>query len=118
MYGVILWSDHNAKKAVIWCEDHGKLAYFNPAVDENDSTQGGESMFGVGDLIKFQVSDWCTVRRASKVQLIAAAQFPGLAGGLTVARSELNKKEQMAGLGNVISFRKAPRCGQTVSASA
>ena len=30
MYGVILWSDQKAQRAVIWCEDHGKLAYFNP----------------------------------------------------------------------------------------
>ncbi len=27
MYGVILWSDQEAQRAVIWCEDHGKLAY-------------------------------------------------------------------------------------------
>lgn len=39
MYGVILWSDEITQKAVIWCEDHGRLAYFNPAVDEDDPKQ-------------------------------------------------------------------------------
>ena len=33
MYGVVLWIDKNAQKAVIWCEDHGNLAYFNPQTD-------------------------------------------------------------------------------------
>ena len=33
MYGVILWSDQTAQRAVIWCEDHGKLAYFNRQTD-------------------------------------------------------------------------------------
>lgn len=27
MMGVVLWSDQQVGKAVIWCEDQGKLAY-------------------------------------------------------------------------------------------
>lgn len=118
MYGVILWSDQNAQKAVIWCEDHGKLAYFNPAVDEDSSKLSHEPMFEVGDLIKFQVRDWNTVRRASQVELVAAAQFPELAGGLSIARNALSEEKQSVELGNVIAFRKTPRCRQTVSVSA
>ena len=29
MLGVVLWSDVSDRKAVIWCEDQGDLAYVN-----------------------------------------------------------------------------------------
>ena len=28
MNGVIIWSEHISKRAIIWCEDHGRLAFF------------------------------------------------------------------------------------------
>ena len=28
MNGVIIWSEHVSKRAIIWCEDHGRLAFF------------------------------------------------------------------------------------------
>ena len=31
MMGVIIWSDAVARKAVVWCDDHGELAFLRPA---------------------------------------------------------------------------------------
>lgn len=31
MLGVVLWADIDDRKAVIWCEDHGNLAYYTAA---------------------------------------------------------------------------------------
>ena len=118
MYGVILWSDEITQKAVIWCEDHGRLAYFNPAVDEDDPKQKCEPRLGVGDLIQFHVRDQRAVRRASRVKLVAAAQFPELAGGLGPVQNDIEENEQPAELGNVIAFRKAPNYRQSVPALA
>ena len=28
MNGVIIWSEQASKRAIIWCEDHGRLAFF------------------------------------------------------------------------------------------
>jgi len=110
MYGVVLWIDKNAQKAVIWCEDHGNLAYFNPHIDTVASAKTENRNLEVGDLIKFQVRDWCSVRRASKVELVAAARFPDLAGGLAVAKAGLKQSETVE-FGNVVTFRKSSEGG-------
>ena len=34
MFGVVLWADPVDRKAVIWCEDHGDLAYFKGSLHE------------------------------------------------------------------------------------
>ena len=115
MYGVILWSDQDAQRAVIWCEDHGKLAYFNPHTDAVASVADENPPLGVGDLIKFHVRDWGTVRWASKVELVSAARFPDLAGGLAIAGAEV-KQSQTMDLGNVIAFRKSPELSQCATA--
>ena len=47
MLGVVLWSDAGDNKAVIWCEDHGDLAYFNGGVDDPASLMD----FDAGDLV-------------------------------------------------------------------
>lgn len=52
MIGVILWSDHNDRKAVIWCEDQGDLAF----VSQGEPQPDGEDFFEVGDVVRFEVS--------------------------------------------------------------
>lgn len=44
MFGVVLWSDRADQKAVIWCEDHGDLAFYR---------QSGEQ-----DCLRLDVGDW------------------------------------------------------------
>ena len=55
------------------------------------------------------------MRRASKVELIAAARFPDLAGGLAGANAELHSG-QPEDFGNVIAFRKTSERSQRATA--
>ncbi|MRU16875.1 hypothetical protein FDP25_15645 [Roseovarius sp. A21] len=78
MYGVVLWSDHGQNRAVIWCEDHGDLAYY-------DGELPGASMepgFDPGDLVRFDVSEGRRMRIASNPRVVASDQYPSLAGDL------------------------------------
>lgn len=62
MLGVVLWRDRDSNQAVIWCEDHGDLAYFDGPKDEfaNEIEQ-----LGTGDLVRFDVSEDRNKRYAS-----------------------------------------------------
>ncbi|SHJ91536.1 hypothetical protein SAMN05444000_11567 [Shimia gijangensis] len=75
MLGVVLWSDSLDKKAVIWCEDQGDLAYFN----------GGEDApldladLDAGDLVSFELQQECHLRYAKNPQRIGQGAYEGLA---------------------------------------
>ncbi len=58
MIGVILWSDEVERKAVVWCEDQGDLAF----LDNSASLQG--AVFAVGDVVSFDLSVQTNLRRA------------------------------------------------------
>ena len=51
MMGVIIWSDAVARKAVVWCDDHGELAFLRPA----DNSPEEKWTLDAGDLIEFDV---------------------------------------------------------------
>ncbi|WP_347266990.1 hypothetical protein [Paracoccus sp. (in: a-proteobacteria)] len=91
MIGVILWSSPAREKAVIWCEDHGALAYM----------QGCESLAfpanwpQAGDLVELEVEEIDDLRHARQVALVS--------GG---ARSELPVLLREIG--------DRPRCGPPV----
>lgn len=78
MYGVVLWSDQAAQKAVIWCEDQGDLAFYTPA---ETSAHDGPSL-DAGDLIQFDMRMEENTRRVHNPQLLAQSHAPGLAEGL------------------------------------
>lgn len=76
MYGVILWSDPDVQKAVIWCEDQGDLAYY----EANDASSIAEDVFfDAGDYVEFDVTVENDLRRASNAQTILAARYPTVA---------------------------------------
>lgn len=78
MIGVVLWSDPQERKAVIWCEDHGELAFFR---DTEES--GCEGLpFGAGDLVEFQLVTENNLRFALGPQVLTAAACPGLSNML------------------------------------
>ena len=114
MLGVVLWSSKEDHKAVIWCEDHGDLAFYNG---------GGDSMFDgdgldAGDLIHFHVSEGRDMRTATDPQLIAEDHYPDLAENLasTGAPARLRGGEdKSADKSNVVQF--VPRPGTTRKAS-
>jgi len=71
MYGVVLWSEPYVKKAVIWCEDQGNLAYY----DAGDTLcEPSHSFFEAGDYVEFDVSMDRDLRRARNAQAILTSQ--------------------------------------------
>ncbi|WP_306155684.1 hypothetical protein [Roseovarius sp. MMSF_3281] len=76
MYGVVLWSDHSRNRAVIWCEDHGDLAYFDGGLPA-----GGPGL-EPGDLVRFEVSEGKRMRIVSNPRVVASEQYPSLASDL------------------------------------
>ena len=103
MFGVVLWSAENEQKAVIWCEDHGNLAFYT---EKQSSMHGGVSL-DAGDLISFELYEDDSLRYAQNPKLVAQDEYPDLAhrvsdydqrrGSATVEKRDENK--------NVISFR-------------
>ena len=78
MLGVVLWSDIDDNKAVIWCEDHGNLAFFNggshPSLDVFD--------FDAGDLVQFELTEEQHMRFARNPKRVSQSQYPSLAEDL------------------------------------
>lgn len=78
MYGVVLWSDGEKNRAVIWCEDHGNLAFF-----KGDHTDGpGIAGIDPGDLVQFELAEEQQMRLAFNPRLVAADEYPTLAHDL------------------------------------
>lgn len=82
MFGVVLWSDSNAQKAVIWCEDQGELAYYTPS--ENSVHQA--PVLDAGDLVQFDVTIQQNMRRATNPQLLQPSHSPDLPNNLRASQ--------------------------------
>lgn len=98
MYGVVLWADARDSKAVIWCEDHGNLAYYAPA--EQNAHQGVE--VDAGDLIQFDLRENAELRMASNLERVDCGFAPGLASKL---RSTFGAPEG-ANHDNIVELRR------------
>ena len=86
MYGVVLWSDKDDSRAVIWCEDHGDLAYYNGC---GESAFDGFSL-DAGDLITFTVNEGRDMRLATNPRLIAEQQYSGLVESLMAGGARMS----------------------------
>ena len=54
MFGVVLWSDPASGSAVIWCEDHGDLAYYDASgAPDTLDTRAVQTLLDTGDLVEF-----------------------------------------------------------------
>lgn len=73
MFGVVLWSDLDDRKAVIWCEDHGDLAFCNQP--ENEAS----IQLDAGDWVQFDLTMKSNMRFANNPRLIAEGVCDGLA---------------------------------------
>ncbi|QEW19401.1 hypothetical protein LA6_001588 [Marinibacterium anthonyi] len=76
MFGVVIWSDHKDRKAVIWCEDHGDLAFCQESVDD----QG--CVLDTGDLIQFDVTLQHDMRLVHHPRKVSEGAYQGLADTL------------------------------------
>ncbi|MFC3117490.1 hypothetical protein ACFOHS_00995 [Jhaorihella thermophila] len=73
MFGVVLWSDRKDNKAVIWCEDHGDLAFYRPCCEE-----AGVSL-DTGDWVQFDLTTERDMRLAHNPRLVAEGAYAGIA---------------------------------------
>ncbi len=78
MYGLVLWSDADAGKAVIWCEDHGDLAFYR------EPETGADILLGAGDLVEFELTMERQFRYARNPHLVSESVSVGLAQALSV----------------------------------
>ena len=67
MLGVVIWSAEVESKAIIWCEDHGELAFLGQAPHKAASSE----RFDEGDLIQFDVTELDNLRLARNPRRIA-----------------------------------------------
>lgn len=76
MYGVVLWSDTAEKKAVIWCEDQGDLAFYRHSEVE------GNLLLDAGDYVQFELSMDRHFRYAHNPRVVGEGAYVGLAESL------------------------------------
>ena len=106
MYGVVLWSDSEENKAVIWCEDHGDLAFFcrkgeisAPALDP-------------GDFVQFDLTMERHLRFAHNPRLVSEGVYPDLADALSsqdMCNMPPNPPSEARKSADVIPFRAPAR---------
>ncbi|MEM6887762.1 MAG: hypothetical protein AAF636_06435 [Pseudomonadota bacterium] len=84
MIGVVLWSDPKDRKAVIWCEDQGDLAFLNTPESEIES----QGFFDAGDVVQFDVELDCSIRRAHNPTLVLEKVGKSLSNALRVRSSD------------------------------
>lgn len=75
MFGVVLWSDPCVSKAVIWCEDHGDLAFLNGSIMEVREFETQKGFFDAGDYVQFDLTVENDVRRARNAKIVHVANF-------------------------------------------
>ena len=119
MYGVVLWSDKEDSKAVIWCEDHGDLAFYSCI---GASALEGQSL-DAGDLVHFSIAEGEAIRVATNPTLVAEQQYPGLAERLRAqgmvggaeSRTANTDRPEPADTSNVIAFAPRNRAARLAS---
>jgi len=108
MMGVVLWSDQQVGKAVIWCEDQGKLAYVTGEQAEICTDLGLQA----GDLVSFSLRMQSRLRFAENLTVVEENGYQGLDEALVSANdqpSAMPKPIRDEGA-EIIPFRaKAPR---------
>lgn len=80
MYGVVIWSDEDEQKAVIWCEDHGDLAFYRQADGD------GRLSLDAGDWVQFDLTMEQQMRYALNPRLVAEGVYADLADSLAAPR--------------------------------
>lgn len=83
MFGVVLWSDTEDRKAVIWCEDHGDLAFYN----KTEEVCAAEFALDAGDLVQFELTVDRHLRFAHNPRLVSEGVYPDLADSLGPANA-------------------------------
>jgi hypothetical protein len=99
MNGVVLWSDVDQHKAVIWCEDQGELAFYaqKTPMDVVDLYEG--------DLICFDLTLRQNKRMVENPQILGESVCIGLAQSLAAAQPDtVAKTDRKQTTAQVIPF--------------
>lgn len=99
MIGVVIWSSEASKKAVIWCEDQGPLAYLR----DHDNLLEEASWPVPGDLIRLECETIGNLRQAHSVRVIAPKVCPQLPDAL------LGKTNRPSSHLEIVSSNDAPK---------
>lgn len=75
MIGVVVWSNAEREKSVIWCEDHGALAYLQ---GRENLGSGHAAWPEAGDLLELETEIIGPLRHARAVALISERHCPQL----------------------------------------
>lgn len=103
MIGVVLWADAHDRKAVIWCEDHGDLAYYTApeATAHEGQALDTEECLDAGDLITFDIRQERNCRLARNPRRVNAGYAPRIARNLHDAQRPTPVQNQGD---NVVNF--------------
>jgi len=93
MFGVVLWSDTDERKAVIWCEDHGDLAFYKQSEHEE------QLPLDAGDWVQFDMTMDRHMRYAHNPRLVSEGVYPGLADALGDAGVQTVRTQPQHGAG-------------------
>jgi hypothetical protein len=105
MNGVIIWSEQASKRAIIWCDDHGRLAFFKA----EDTLQGELSLknevfaYENGDKVSFTVDEQADLRLARDLKWVSRQKYPHLAEQLKASSSSVAAVARPSG--NIVQFR-------------
>ncbi|MDZ7710952.1 MAG: hypothetical protein U5K36_13595 [Roseovarius sp.] len=78
MLGLVLWCDAASGRAVIWCEDHGDLAWY-------EAESAAAAPVRAGDLVRVGLDGAGAVRRAHALWIVARGAGAGLPQRLSQA---------------------------------
>lgn len=76
MFGIVLWSAVDDGSAVVWCEDHGDLAFFR--AKSNGSAEERLTL-DAGDLLQFELDESGDMRMVENPRVVAEDHYPTLA---------------------------------------
>ena len=100
MIGLVLWSDAKDCKAVLWCDDHGDLAYFDAALDGVQP----ECSLHAGDMVEFDLSLDDNIRRAHRPVVLSSSAVSGLQDRVRDAADQQHVGQSES---NVIPLRRS-----------
>lgn len=101
MIGVVLWSDTQQRKAVIWCEDHGDLAFYREPDASSDVS------LDPGDLVQFDLTTERHLRLAHNPRVVSEGEHGPLPDTLMAAAKSPEPPQYQRASAEIIPFAAA-----------
>ncbi|MGR3313138.1 hypothetical protein [Roseovarius indicus] len=85
MFGVVLWSGSATHRAVVWCEDHGNLAFLLGDRSSSGSSQQDVALVP-GDIVKMQLRTHGDMRIIEEIELLEPEVYKDISRQLMKSR--------------------------------